>query len=181
MNSLWGFGGIVFYVYNNGWAPVASDFIGSDIAHSVANGIIDYKRESIRKTNVDRELKELLLGFRPEINIELLNVKSGDANAIKVLFTVLNYYLTSRRFAIKINVTPSGSGGVMIEDVLLSSNIKMEALHKLEIGQRLKMKWIGKYLTQSIPTVMSDSASHNLLFNTDNAMFNTDNAVVRVN
>jgi len=183
MITVWDFGGVKFYwdLPGSGWTSAAVDFYGSDANHSVADGVFKYVPQYLQDTNVDHDIVSKFLGYRAELTIELLNIKANDGSAIANFFAALNVYYDTYELGAKVNVDTTGDGGVWVENLMLTSDISMININRLEIGQRLTLKFVAKELTQSIPTITSNSTQYDLIFNTDDALFNTDNAVIFMN
>ena len=167
MNSIWGFGGVKFYVdEGNDYGPVAN-FYGNSSINSTADGRIIYKPIYIRKENISNKIIEKFLGYRVEIEIEILNILPNDGTQLSQLITALNnvYSHETYRLGINVNRKSDDSGGIFYSDMVLMGDISFEQLHKLEIGQKIKLKFARKAMIGSISTMVRDRTvnSYNLV------------------
>mgnify|MGYP005624685069 FL=1 len=150
MNSVWGYGGISFKFAVSGTYEASASFYGQSVSNSTADAKITYKPIYLRKENIDRKIVEKFLGNRVEIEVELLNILASDYSQIRVLIGFFNRISESETMlSLRVNTT-DGTDGLFIEDVALMSDISFDQLHKLEIGQKIKLKFAKKELVQSI-------------------------------
>jgi len=175
MKNIHGFGGAK--VYNeNGDAKFYGDY--SDISFS--NNTLSYKPIYIRVENIYRTFIQKFLGYRIEMDIEILNFRENDYIEIKNLFQLLSQnHREGVELSMMIN-TNDGTDGINIEDILLSSSIEMiQTSQKLAIGQTLSLKFYKRKLVQDISHYIDNLDPSNLNFNNINANFNAENAVVK--
>lgn len=171
MNTVWCYGGVIFkWYYGGSWQTMQDvDFYGSDSTHSVADAIITYKPEYVRaNTAITREIREKFLGYRPEISIEFLNILPDDGESIKEFFIFLSNFYGNYNLGVQVNVDSAGDGGVFFPNIKLDSDISLKPLHKLEIGQTMKLKFIGSELSANISSITGDSAEFYIFDENDN-------------
>lgn len=150
MNSIWGYGGVKFQLTGE---ELTASFYGQTANNSVADARIVYKPVFIRKENISRGIVQKFLGYRVEVEVEILNILSSDYISLRHLVTILNY--ANRwdfQYSIRVN-TGDGSDGILIDNITLISDISFEQLHKLEIGQKIKLKFTKKELVPSMSTL----------------------------
>jgi len=191
MNSMWGFGGVLFYYYNAGsdeWIPFQGCYFnGYASDNSIANGVITYVPVTVTKTNVENKIIRKFKGYRTEVNIDIINILAGDTLSLSNLFYRYQYYLDNDiNIGIRVNCDSSatGVGGIMIEDVLLDSSISMKDIHKVEIGQRLSLKFIKEDLISTIPTTSRDrtDSQYNIVDENDDAILDesSNNIIIQM-
>ncbi len=154
MTSIWGFGGVKFQKSGN-----TATFYDTT---STGVGTISYEPVYIRKTNIDNKIISRLLGYRAEIEVELTNIKSGDYAEFQTLLGMLNDCISSTAQE-TIEVTPRYADieADLSFTCILDSDITMKDLHRLEIGQTLKLKFIAidleTYVSQLAGTGSQDT------------------------
>ena len=149
MNSIWGYGGVEFHPSTG----TTAKFTGGGNNTSVADAVITYIPIFIRKENIDRKIIEKFLGYRVEVEVEILNILDNDATHFGYLLTALNGLNDgTKTLSLIVNTDPQGGSGIQITDVALTSDVSFEQIHKLEIGQTIKLKFAKKELMPSMST-----------------------------
>ena len=173
MKSILGYGGVKII----GEGGDAS-FYGQSVDNSTAELKITYKPEFIKATNINRKIVSKFLGFRISINIDLINICQNDYIEFRYLWDLLSTEnCGDDNISLQLNTT-DGTDGITIDGVILSSSVSIDQLHRLEIGQSVKLKFDKKELVHDVSNYVNNLTSNNLMFNSNNAMFNSDNAVV---
>jgi hypothetical protein len=159
MSSLFGWGGVK---------------IGST-EFTTAFGVLSFKREDVRNTTIAGKVLVHSKGWRAVIETELFNCQTGDAAKFQSLASIVSASQAGNTaVVIYPRYTSTDNGSLTNYSCFLDSDFNPEDIAQVDVGQTIKLKWIGEELLNSLPSNISNPE---LITRTTD---DSDNTAVRV-
>lgn len=132
-----------------GWGGVR--IYGSEFAN--AYGTLSFEPEYVRNKTVSGIYKQHFKGWRPVITTELFNYEDADLAKFLNLASGLSASMIANTATyIYPLYTSTELGSVLQYGCFLDSEFNLDSIAKVQIGQSIKLKWLGEYLVPELPT-----------------------------
>lgn len=139
MPSLFGWGGVMI----------------AGIEFATSYGRLSFEKDEVRNTTIP-PLKQILVhsnGWRPVIECELFNLSTADTALFVQLADAISL---SQETGAVIGVRPrylsTDTGSTASYNCFLDSDFSPEDIANVDVGQTIKLRFIGERLTSRIPT-----------------------------
>ena len=158
MNSVFGFGGVKFNMtYGSSLEYTKEAYFSGSFSD------ITYEPIMLERQNVLYEDVSKLLGFKSNLDVELINIKDDDWNQFLQLISIYN--LAKQYPNGVLTIYPEYNSGIespelynlKLDNMRMDSSFNPQQIANVEVGQSLSVSFIGKKLLSSIPLVFSQA------------------------
>ena len=125
----------------------------SSTEFSTSWGKIRFDPVYVDNVTVGGKIKRHSKGFRPIIEVELINAASTDITKFTALASDISAsQLANSAISIYPQYTSTDAGSQLFYQCFLTSSIEPEAIAQVDVGQTLKLTWAGRDLITQLPT-----------------------------
>jgi hypothetical protein len=152
MSSLFGWGGVM---------------IGG-VEFTTAFGVLSFERVDVRNTTIAGKVLLHAKGWRPIIETELFNMNATDtANLVALTGLISQAQQSGSTLGVRPRYLSTDPGSLTSYACFIDSDYSPEDIAQVDVGQSIKLRWIGEELVNSLPTNVSNPVLSYRVFNAD--------------
>jgi hypothetical protein len=127
-------------------------------------GKLWFERVDVRNVTVNGKVLVHFKGWRPIMETEIIITGAADVAKLATVFsTISESQETGQSFNIFPRYLSTDNGSLLSYTCFLDSDITPEDIAQVDVGQTVKLRWIGRDLTNILPTNYSGQTTNNAI------------------
>lgn len=153
-----------------GWGGVKVTGNADDAIFTLASGTLSFERVDVRNVTTGGKILIHTKGWRPIIDVEIVNASSTDITSLIRLAVLISIsQIEGSALTVYPRYTSTDLGSTLSYSCFVDSNFAPEDIAQVDVGQTVRLRFIGEDLIDYIPINYSSQIAGGFIDDNDDA------------